>query len=110
MLGAAAAVAHAVQAFSPSERTRLASRTFDLAVVGVGLLGLADTLAGARRDGHLPSAGPVALASAGLLGILIDRSEIRHQAERERLERRAQVVERFVPRRKPRLDRIVVHV
>lgn len=110
IVAAAAAVAHAVQAFDGSERTRLATRTFDLAVVGIGLLSLGDTLAEARRDGRVPSAGPAALASAGLLGILIDRSERRHRTELDRLERRASVVERLVPKRRARLDRVVVHV
>ena len=110
LLGAAAAAAHVVYAFRPTERTRLATRTFDLAVAGIGLLSLADEIAQARRDGGVPAASPAALASAGLLGILIDRSETRQAAERERLERRASVVERLVPRRRSRLDRIVVHV
>jgi hypothetical protein len=110
VLGTAAAVAHAVHAFTPTERTRLATRTFDVAVVAAGLLGLADALATARRAGELPDVGPVSLASAGLLGILIDRNEGHHQAERARLERRASLVERLVPQRRHRLDRIVVHV
>lgn len=110
LLGAAAAISHAVYAFAPSERTRLATRTFDVAVVSAGLLSLADTLAAARRDGKIPSLGSVSLATAGLLGILIDRSESRHEAERQRLERRASVVERLVPRRQTKFDRLVVHV
>ena len=110
LLGVAAAVAHAVHAFTPTERSRLATRTFDVAVVGAGLLGLADTLASAKRNGELPDMGSVSLASAGLLGILIDRSDSRHEAERLRLQRRADVVERLVPKRSPRLDRVVVHV
>lgn len=110
VLGAVAAVAHAVHGFAPSERTRLATRTLDVAVVAGGLLGLAETLAAARRDRELPDVGAVSLACAGLLGILIDRTDSRNEAERERLERRARVVDRLVPRRRARLDRIVVHV
>lgn len=110
VLAGAAAIAHAVHAFTPGERTRLATRTFDVAVVGVGLLSLADRLAGARRGGTMPSPGPLSLASAGLLGVLVDRTETRHDAERQRLEKRSRVVERLVPQRRPRLDRIVVHV
>lgn len=110
VLGAAAATAHAVHAFTSTERTRLATRTFDVAVVAVGLLGLAETLAAARRDRALPDVASVSLASAGLLGLLIDRSEAQHVEELRRLARRANVVARLVPRRRARLDRIVVHV
>lgn len=110
VLGTVAAVAHAVHGFAPTERTRLATRTLDVAVVAGGLLGLGETLAAARRDRALPDVAAVALACAGLLGILIDRTDSRHEAERLRLERRASVVERLVPPRRTRLDRIVVHV
>lgn len=110
LLAAAAAIAHAVHAIAPGERSRLATRTFDLAVVGIGLLGLADTLAGVRRGGRPLSPAPLSLASAALLGILVDRAERQHEDERKRLEKRARIVERLVPKRRPRLDRIVVHV
>lgn len=110
VLGTAAAVAHALHGFRPTERTQMATRTLDVAVVAAGLLGLAETLAVARRDQEIPGVGAVSLACAGLLGMLIDRTEARHDQERRRLERRASVVERLVPARRPRLDRIVVHV
>lgn len=110
VLGAAAATAHVVHAFTNTERSRLATRTFDVAVVAVGLLGLAETLASARRDRALPDVSSVSLASAGLLGLLVDRSEAHHMEELRRLARRASVVDRLIPRRRPRVDRIVVHV
>jgi hypothetical protein len=42
--------------------------------------------------------------------MLLDHNAAEREAERRRLERRAAVVERLVPRRRPKLDRIVVHV
>src|SRR5690606_20396160 len=64
ILGPLAALAHAAHAVAPTERTRMATRAMDVAVVGAGLLGLTETLA-ARRDGEVPSTSPLALASAG---------------------------------------------
>lgn len=62
-----------------------------------------------RRAWHRLLA-PLAFGAAGALGLLIDRHE-REEAERiARLERRARVVERLVPRRRARLDRVVIHV
>lgn len=110
VLGAAAATAHVVHAFTSTERSRLATRTFDVAVVAVGLLGLAETLASARRDRALPDVTSVSLASAGLLGLLVDHSESHHTEELRRLARRASVVDRLIPRRRARVDHIVVHV
>jgi hypothetical protein len=51
-----------------------------------------------------------ALAAAGTLGVLLKRQERAAAEEHERLARRAAIVERQVPRRRARVDRIVIHV
>jgi hypothetical protein len=109
LLAPLAATAHLAHLTRPSESANLASRVLDAAVVGVGVLGLAQALRD-RGRGAGPSVAPLALASAGLLGLLVDRQERAARAERDRLARRASVVERLVPRRRARLDRVVVHV
>lgn len=108
-LAAAAQLTHALR---PSEGTRTATRVLNAAVVGVGAAELVDSLL-SSRDGERPSAAPWVFGSVGVLGWLLDRQEdeIREgREEREALERRASIVERFVPRRRSKLDRIVVHV
>jgi hypothetical protein len=103
-MAAAAQIAHLSR---PSKAVSAASRVLNTAVVGAGVASLAGMLAGRGRG--LPSLAPLALTAAGLLGLLLDRQEARIDAERERLERRARIVERLVPRRRARLDRVVVH-
>lgn len=110
VLGPLAAIAHVTVALRPSERNRTATRLLDVAVMGAGLAALAGALGSARRRGSLPSLTSVALASAGALGLLLDRREREHQAEISRLEKRAALVDKLVPRRRPKLDRIVLHV
>ena len=110
LVGPLAAAAHMTYAFTPSERNRTATRVLDAAVVGAGFAALVAALAIARREGAPPSVSAVALASAGALGILLDRNDREHSAELGRLEKRASVVERLVPRRRTRIDKIVVHV
>lgn len=108
-LAAAAQLTHALR---PSEGTRTATRVLNAAVVGVGAAELVDSLL-ASRSGEQPSAAPWVFGSVGVLGWLLDRQEDEmreEREEREALERRAAIVERLVPRRRPKLDRIVVHV
>jgi hypothetical protein len=59
---------------------------------------------------RIPSLAPLAFAAVGVLGMLLDREEEEIDEARDSLERRARVVERLVPKRKAKLDRIVVHV
>lgn len=104
-----AAGAHLAHAVRPSEATDDATRILDLAVAG---LGVATAVAGIVRGGRgqrVPLA-PLALASAGLLGLALRRAERSENEERRRLERRASIIDRVVPRRRPRIDHIVVHV
>jgi hypothetical protein len=110
LLGTAAAAAHVAHTVRPSEKTLAAMRILNGAVVGVGVAELGDTLyASARRERPFSTASLV-FGSAGVLGFLLDRGESEIEAEREQLERRARIVERFVPRRRPKLEKVVVHV
>ena len=71
---------------------------------------MAEMLVSYQRSRQRPSLAPLLLTAAGLLAMALDRQEHRLAAERTRLEQRARIVERLVPRRRARLDRIVVHV
>lgn len=109
LLAPLAAAAHLRHTRSPSANTSAATRLLDAAVIGAGVAGLAEALASLRRGGTV-SLTPVALAASGVLGLMLERQERISARERERLERRASLVERLVPKRRPRLDRVVVHV
>ena len=106
-LAAAAHVAHAVR---PSAPSATATRVLNAAAVGAGAAGLVDSFVAGRRNHSIPSLSPLALASAGVLGLILEREERDAQEARRRLERRAELMDRFVPRRRGRVDRIVVHV
>jgi hypothetical protein len=106
-LAAAAQIAHLQQ---PSENSRAAIRFLNAAVVGVGAVAFVTQLLGSARGEELPSTAPLVFGSVGALGMLLDLEERELDAERALLRRRADVVERFVPRRRARLDRVVVHV
>jgi len=105
-----AAAAHIRQAAGPSERASRASRFLDTAVIGFGLAEFASSITGFQFQKRTPSLVPLALASAGLLGLIVAQRERETEREYRALERRAEIVERLVPKRRPRLDRIVVHV
>ena len=106
-LAAAAQVRHAVR---PSPPTATATRVLNAAAIGAGVAGLVDSFLESRRSHGRPSLSPLALASAGVLGLILEREERDALEERRRLERRADLMDRFVPRRRGRLDRIVVHI
>jgi hypothetical protein len=106
-LAAAAQIAHAVR---PSDATTAATRLLNASVVGLGLLGLGFEAVAGRRGERIPSLAPLGLATAGVVAALLDRHQRQEAEERRRLARRADIVERLVPRRRPKLDRIVVHV
>jgi hypothetical protein len=106
-LAAAAQIAHAVR---PSDSTTAATRLLNASVIGIGLLELGFEALATRRARQLPSLAPLGLATAGLVAALLDRYEREEREAHRRLARRASVVERLVPRRRPKLDRIVVHV
>jgi hypothetical protein len=109
LLGPLAAAAQLAHAGAPSPATERATRILNTSLIGVGLgLALADILDPGPDSG--PPLYPLALASSGLMGWLLDREESRIAERDRRLRRRANIVDRMVPRRKAKLDRIVVHV
>lgn len=104
-----AAAAQFAHASRPSGSTAAAARILNAASIGIGIASLASSLYTGRRS-RVPSLSPLAFAAAGVLGIILDRQERENEAERKRLTRRADVVERLVPKRRRKLDRIVLHI
>lgn len=119
-----AAVAHAARALAPGRTTRVLSQIMNGVAVAVGAAGLTNSIVSAvtseprglfRRRGRsvrerIPSFAPLAFGITGVLGALLDRREQEEAELHDRLERRARIVERWTPRRRAKLDRIVVHV
>jgi hypothetical protein len=118
-----AAAAHAARAIAPNRATRIATQIMNGVAVAVGAAGLASSIASAVEDDRsffglrhkpfmerIPSLAPLAFGVAGVLGAILDRQEQQEAQLHDDLERRARIVERFTPRRKAKLDRIVVHV
>lgn len=115
----AAATAHALRAAHPTAATRLASRLLDGVAIGVGSVGIAASLYSAshsddlgvpsRRITRLPSMAPLTFCALGLLAILLDEREEDVENERAQLERRARILDRVLPKRTARVDRIVIH-
>lgn len=110
LIGPLAAAAQLAHLREPTEQTRAAARFLNAAVIGVGAMEFAGELLGSARTGKLPSTAPLLFGSVGALGMLLDAEEQEWEAERTLLLHRARVVERLVPRRRARLDRVVVHV
>jgi hypothetical protein len=122
--------AHAARALFRGRATGIATRVLNGVAFVVGAAGVAGALHAARDEAaasgfepraslprRLPSFAPLTFAIAGLVGVLIDREEAiaadRMAELREQVEaavQRARLVDRLVPKRKPRLDRIVLHV
>jgi hypothetical protein len=110
LIAPVAAAAHLRQSTGPSQQASRASRFLDSAVVLMGVAELATSLTGFQARKRTPSLVPLALASAGLLGLIVAHRERASTEEKRRLEKRARIVERLVPQRRPKLDRIVLHV
>ena len=110
LLAPVAAAAQVKHGLRPTPATASATRVLNAAVIGAGVAGLAATLMTSRRTGKFPSLTPLALASAGLLGLILEREEREAAAARRALERRASLIGKFVGGRGARVDRIVVHV
>lgn len=123
--------AHAARALFPSRTTRIVAQVLNGIAVVVGAAGVASAVHSAinaepgsrafekrsRARERLPSLAPLTFALAGLLGALVDRDERTAAEERDELleelrrtRRRARVLDRLVPERKPRFDRVVLHV
>lgn len=110
VLAPLAAAAHVKHAVDPTAPSATATRVLNAAAVGAGVAGLVDAFVTARRTRSVPSLSPLALASAGVLGLILEREEHDAREARRRLQRRADLMDRFVPRRRGRLERIVVHI
>lgn len=118
-------VTQVVASRTTDPRARTMARVLGTVALGVAAaeLALASYRAVSRRDregtwrgGHRPTRrevneflAPVAFGATGLLTLLLEREERRH-AEALRERRRTSLAKRIVPRRKARVDRIVVHV
>jgi hypothetical protein len=113
-----AGAAHAARALWPSPATRALARVADGVAIGVGAAGLANSILAAQSDeshtrgwtGRVPGLAPLAFAAIGILGLILQEEEEAAAEQLDALERRADIVERFVPKRRARVDRIVVHV
>lgn len=103
-----AAAAHLAHVRDPRVGTARALRLLNSATLALGVASIALGTIGARQEPR--RLGPFGLTSAALLGFAIDSHERDVRRDQEELRRRANIVERLVPKRKPRLDRVVVHV
>jgi hypothetical protein len=125
-----AGAAHVARALFPGRATGVATRVLNGAAFLVGAAGVAGAIHAAGDEAaatgfepqpslsrRLPSFAPLTFAIAGLVGVLIDREEVIAADRRAELrdeiraaQRRARIVERLVPHRKARVDRVVLHV
>ncbi|HEV2131470.1 MAG TPA: hypothetical protein VGR27_10230, partial [Longimicrobiaceae bacterium] len=110
LLAPLAGIAQIVHTFRPSDATRYATRVLNGAALALGAAGLADSIRASTRGEEPFSLAPLLLSYVALLAYFVERQEAQVAEEREELEHRARIVERFVPRRRTKLDRIVVHV
>ena len=110
LVGGAAAAAQLVHSVRPSEATEAAMRVLNGAVVGVSMARLVEIGTMERADWSAAVLPPLALASAGALGFLLDRETAEVEEELEHLHRRASIVERLVPKRRTKVEGVVVHV
>lgn len=105
-LAAAANLSHAKH---PTDRSETAMRFLTGATIGFGAALFAFD-AVTNRDRAARRIAPLAFASAGVLGLLIDREEREIRETEDVLKKRARIVERLIPQRKTKFDRLVVHV
>lgn len=110
LLAPLAGIAQLVHTFRPSDASRNATRVLNGAALALGVAGLAESIRASTRGEAQFSLAPLLLGYVGVLAFFVERQEAQVAEEREELEHRARIVERLVPRRRPKLDRIVVHV
>ncbi|CAN5535760.1 hypothetical protein BH24GEM3_BH24GEM3_09420 [soil metagenome] len=110
LLAPLAGVAQLVHTFRPSDASHNATRFLNGAALALGAAGLADSIRASTRGEERFSLAPLLLSYVALFAYFVERQEAQVAEEREELEHRASIVERFVPRRRTKLDRIVVHV
>jgi hypothetical protein len=110
LVSAVACTVQTRHALKPSPRGQTATTLLNGAVIGLGVAGTADAI-GAAIKGETPfSIAPLLFGYSGLLGFLLERQESVVATEEAALERRARIIERLVPQRRPRIDKIVVRV
>lgn len=104
-----AAVAQLERARRPGVRTAAAATLLGSAAIAAGgALVLGDLITSRGRG--VRRIAPLAFASAGVLTLCLERQEREIRQVEHTLRRRADVVERLVPARRAKVDRIVVHV
>jgi hypothetical protein len=124
--GTTAAAAHVARALLPHRAARTIAQLLNGVAIGVGAAGVVSSVLNVAQDDarewrwsgprrkplfkRIPSLAPLTFGVAGGLGVLLDREERADAREHDRLERRARIVERLVPKRRARVDRIVIHV
>jgi hypothetical protein len=109
LIGPLAAAAQIRLARDASPDSALAVDLLNAATVATGAALFILDLLSADEDASLHLA-PVAFASAGLLALAVNRQEREIRSVERRLRRRAAIVERLVPRRRPKIEKVVVHV
>ena len=112
--------AHAARALSSAPGARQATRLLDGVAAGVAVAATARVAYNALARGRpaeppaprglAAALVPLTFGATAVLGLLLDRVEERERRELRRLRRRASVVERLVPRRRARMDHIVLHI
>jgi len=108
LVGPLAAVVQLEHVRRPRSGTTNAARLMNGAVIALGsALFMMDWVRRGPRHGGV---GPLSFASAGILAHLLTRHEEASGRLEADLRKRAAVVERLVPRRKAKVDRIVIHV
>jgi len=110
VLGAAASTAQARLALDPESGRTSAVTLLNGAVVGLGFAAAADAALAAARGERRFTFGTLLFGYSGILGFLLDRQETRVAEAETALDRRARIVERWVPRRRTKVDKIIVHV
>jgi hypothetical protein len=119
-----AGMTHVLRAVQPGPGTRIAAQVANGLAVGVGAAGVAAGLYEALQEGGTRSwplgrrgsfidrapLAPLTFGATGILGALLDQEEQEEAAEQARLKQRASLVDRLVPRRRAKLDRIVIHI
>lgn len=94
-----AGAAQAARALAPSTSTRNAAKIAGAAAIGVGVAGLVNSVAAARRQhqydadaeptlaDRIPSLAPLAFGAVGLLALLLDREEEWDEIEETKIRR-----------------------
>lgn len=110
VLAPVAAAAQLTQALRPTSATARTARVLNVASVGAGVFGMVGSFLTSRSQAKRPSLAPLAIASAGVLGLILEREERDVARAQRRLEREASLLDRVKPRRGRGTTRIIVRV